>query len=416
MGQTSHIFSIDEKKSVHYLYLFIAWPFLAFFVAIANYGQKEARRVVYFFLIYYGLTFVNNNEGVDAFRYILMLQHNASLPFSEFFRVAGGLYSGTSVDIVEPLISFIISRFTVFHGIYFAVWAAIFGYFYTRSINLVHDRYQLNPGWNTLIPMLFFIFILPITYISGVRMWTAAWIFFYGAYHVIIYRDKRFILLALSASLVHWSFLSANAILLLYFFAGNRNIIYLPLAVASFLVPRLLFSTFGVLSVELGGAFQARYEGYSSEGYMMNQQIQQESASWFMQMGYDLIFYYLLFAIIIIQIISRGEEKDSMMKNLYSFLLLFLTFVNFGKPIPSFGGRFQIVFMIFATFYLFLYYVRIKTERITLLTVMGILPMLLYVAITLRLSLQSISVWILAPGMGSPLLAPGLSFFDLLFN
>ena len=264
--------------------------------------------------------------------------------------------------------------------------------------------------------MAFFVLVLPITYVSGVRMWTAAWIFFYGAYHVIVYRDKRYIFLALSASLMHWSFLSANAILLIYFFAGNRNFIYAPLAVVSFLAPSLLFPTISALSYSLGGAFLARFEGYSSEGYMLNQQIQQEGASWFLQLGSDAIFYYLIFAIVIIQINSMNEEKDPIMKNLYSFLLLFLAFVNFGKPIPSFGGRFQIVFLIFATFYLFLYYARIKTERIAVLILLGILPMLLNVSITFRLGSQSISAWILAPGLGSPLLAPALSFFDLLFK
>ena len=87
MEQRSRILSLDETNSKHYLYLFIVWPFLAFLVAIANYGKKEARMVVYFFLIYYGLTFVNTSEGVDAYRYILMLQDNTRLPFTDFFKV-----------------------------------------------------------------------------------------------------------------------------------------------------------------------------------------------------------------------------------------------------------------------------------------------------------------------------------------
>jgi EpsG-like putative glucosyltransferase len=396
--------------------LFIFWPFLAFLLALANYNTKEARKVVFFFLIYYGLTFVNNNESGDAYRYILNLQINGSLPFSEIFKLLGGLYASTSIDIVEPLVSFIISRFTVYHGVYFAVWAAIFGYFYLKSINLIHDRYQLNPGWNTMIPMAFIVLVLPITNISGVRMWTAAWIFFYGAYQVIINRDKRFIFLALAASLLHWSFLSANAVLLIYFFVGNRNYIYTPLAAISFLAPTLLLPTFSALSYKLGGAFLVRFEGYSSEGYIMNQQLMHQSASWFLKLGYDLVFYYFLLAIIIIQFNSLYVEKDDKMKNLYSFLLLFLAFVNFGKAIPSFGGRFQILFLIFASLYLFLYHARIKTDKITVLTLLGIFPMLLNVAISFRLASQSISVWLFTPGLGLPLLAPGISLFDLLFK
>ena len=120
--------------------LFIIWPFLAFLTALFNYRQKEARNVVFLFLVYYGLTFANNNEFVDAYRYALHLESNAKLPFSEFFKIVGGLYSDTSIDIVEPLISFIISRFTSYHGLYFAVCAAIFGFFYPG--NLTHCSYR----------------------------------------------------------------------------------------------------------------------------------------------------------------------------------------------------------------------------------------------------------------------------------
>jgi hypothetical protein len=406
----------DDFDSKYYLYLFIIWPFLAFLLALGNYSQKGARRVVYFFLIYYGLTFVNSSEGVDAYNYILTFQQNARLPFSAFFDVVGGLYSGTSIDLVEPLISFFVSRFTTFHGAYFAVWAAIFGFFYLKSVNLIYDRYQLNPGWNTMIPMAFFALILPISSINGVRMWTAAWIFFYGAYHVILYRDKRYLVLAMAASLVHWSFFSANAILLIYAFVGNRNYIYLPLALISFVASDIFFGFFGTLASWLGGSIQGRFEGYASVGNMMVEQISRENASWFILLGNDLIFYYLLFVILIIQINTWYLEKDGKMKNLYSFLLIFLAFVNFGKPIPTFGLRFQIVFMIFATLYLFLYYARIKTERIQVLVLLGLLPMMLKLALTFRLASHSISLYLFTPGLGFPLLAPAKSLYDILFS
>lgn len=405
----------DDFDSRNYLYLFIIWPFLAFLLALGNYNQKGARRVVYFFLVYYGLTFVNSSDGVDAYNYIITFQQNARLPFSAFFDVVGGLYSGTSIDVMEPLISFFISRFTTFHGVYFAAWAAIFSFFYLKSINLIYDRYQLNRGWNTMIPLAFFTLILPISSINGVRMWTAAWIFFYGAYHVILNKDRRYLILAMSASLVHWSFFSANAILLIYTFAGNRNYIYLPLVLISFVASDLLFGVFGRLSYILGGAFQGRFEGYASTGNILVEQIARQDASWFLRLGNDLIFYYLVFTILIIQINTWYMEKDRQMKNLYSFLLLFLAFVNFGKPIPTFGLRFQMVFLLFATLYLFLYYARLKTERIQLLVLLGILPMALKLALTFRLATHSISLYLFTPGLGLPLLAPAKSLFEILF-
>lgn len=391
---------------------------MAFICALTNYSQKEAKKVVYIFLIYFGFTyFISTSYYVDAAGYALDLKANAALPFSDFFKIIGGLYtSDTSVDFIEPLISFIVSRFTDDYRILFGAFAALFGFFYLKSIDLLHNRYKDNTGWKISINLAFFTVILPITAINGFRMWTAAWMFFYGAYHVILYRDAKYLLLTLASIFVHWSFLSANVILLIYFFSGNRNYIYLPLAIASFVVPSIIAPLFQSISLRLGGAMQNRYQSYSSEEYVLQRHQSMEQASWFLQLGNNLVFYYLLIAIIVIQLRYGALMKEKTEKNLFSFLLLFLAFVNFGKDIPSFGGRFQIVFFLFATLYVFLYFLKQPVRNVNLLTWIGLFPMLLYTAIVFRQGSEGINAWIFMPGFGLPWFVPGLSIADFLFN
>jgi hypothetical protein len=417
-GISSQLVTIPVANSKHYLLLFLLWPFLAFITALTSYSQKESKKVVYLFLIYFGLSYViSSSEGyVDSSGYIMQLKANALLPFSDFFRIVGGLYAtDTSVDIVEPLISFIVSRFTNNPRFLFAVFAAVFGFFYLRSINLLYNRYMENSGLNVLMHLAFFTVIIPITSINGFRMWTAAWIFFYGTYHVVLHHDARYLLIALGSSLVHWSFLSANVILIIYFFAGNRNFIYLPLAIASFVVPKLITPLFLTLSLKLGGALQNRYEGYSSEEYLAIRQGAVEAAPWFLRLSNDLVFYYLLLAMIVIQLKSGYLMKEKAERNLFSFLLLFLSFVNFGIAIPSFGGRFQLVFFLFATLYVFLYFLKIPGNKVKMLSWFGLFPMLLYTIVEFRQVSIFINAWILTPGLGLPLLVPGLSIYDVLF-
>jgi hypothetical protein len=390
---------------------------MAFITALINYSQKESKKVVYLFLIYYGLTFVVGSAGNDAERYALALKIYAKLPFSDFFNIVSGLYSSdTSVDVIGPLISFFVSRFTSDHRLLFAAYAALFGYFYLKSINLLHERYLENSGWNVLIHLVFFTMILPIMAINGFRMWTAAWIFFYGAYHVVLYRDSRYLLIALGASLVHFSFLSANAILIIYFFARNCNIIYLPLAIVSFILPKIVVPFFQTIFGTLGGALRSRAEMYSSESAIIGRQEAYGQLVWFMQIGEDLVLYYLLFAIIIIQFKQRHLVKDQAEKNLFSFLLLFLAFVNFGKEIPSFGGRFQVIFFMLATLYIFLYFLKLDGTKINLLTIVGLFPMVLYATIAFRQGSDSMNAWIITPGLGLPLIVPALSVTDFLFR
>lgn len=416
-SSSNQLFRNQLIDSRHYLILFLLWPFLALITALTNYSQKEAKKIVYLFLIYYGLSFVIGNEGMDAARYASWLKATAALPFSDFFKIVGNLYSSdTSVDIIQPLITFIVSRFTGNYRILFAVYAGLFGFFYLKSINLLHNGYRENPGWNSVIYLIFFAVILPITSINGFRMWTAAWIFFYGAYHVIIHRDPKYLLITLGSSLVHFSFLSANVILLIYYFAGNRNLIYIPLAIASFVLPKLMTPIFQSISLRLGGALQSRYMGYSNEEYVLERQESLEQVNWFVTLSQDLIFYYLIIAVIFIYLVNRDLMKEKNEKNLFSFILLLLSFVNFSKAIPSFGSRFQILFLLFATLYVFLYFLKLPGNKLSLLAIAGLFPMALYAAVDFRIGSESINAWIFTPGLGLPLIVPGLSIADLLFH
>lgn len=371
--------------------------------------------MVFFFLVYYGLTFVYDNIYVDASRYVENLQQTAELPFSDFGKIVSGLYSDTTLDIAEPFVTFVVSRFTKSGNIFFAVWAAIFAFFYMRSIRYFHDRYLAGPGLNALIFMAFFVLIQPITKVGGIRMPVATWIFFFGAFHVVMYRDPKYFLVALSASLVHWSFLTVNALLLIYLLAGNRNMVYFPIVILSFILPQLAAPYFESVARNLGGAFLQRYEGYSSQGYILNSMYEMQDAPWFVQMSGNLIFYYLLAAILFIYFFTSQYPKEKYERNLFSFLLLLVAFVNFGAVIPTFGGRFEIVFYLFATLYIFLHALKLEGNHLRLITWVGLFPMLLYIAVLFRIDSVSVSAFLFTPGLGVPLLAPAVSLADVLF-
>jgi len=132
----------ESLKSVrNYFILFLLWPFVAFLTALANFSREESRKVVYVFLVYYGLNFFIGDTGyVDSMGYARDLELHATLPFSEFFRILGGLYSSDdAVDIYKPLVSFVVSRFTDDHRVLFGVLAAVFGFIFLIPIFFVFD-------------------------------------------------------------------------------------------------------------------------------------------------------------------------------------------------------------------------------------------------------------------------------------
>jgi len=406
--------SISSGKS--YLILFIIWPFLSFILALANYTQKEARLVVYLFLVYFGLTFVAENEAMDSFGYVETFVFYSTLPFKDFFKVLSGYYSyGASLDFIEPTITFLLSRFTKNHHIFFAVFAALFAFFYLRSFNLLYDRYTKNPNWNAWLFMVFSVVVIPITSLSGLRMWIAAWIFFLGAYQVLLTRNPKFLLLALSACLMHWSFLNLNLLLIVWYFAGNRNAIYTPLAISSFFLPQLMRPMLEMIAGFTGGGIAARLEGYTGESHSETYQDWFESTAWFIQLNHDMIWYFFIAAIVLIRIFKKDVMKGKLEENWYSYLLLLFTMVNFGRALPDFGRRMQSIFILFASVYLFLYFLKLSEQRIRFITVAGAFPLLLYTFIEFRAAADSMSAWLLAPGLGLPLLDPGLTLAEVLF-
>ena len=415
LNSTAYQFNeYDFKSSKNYLLLFIVWPFLAFLTALANYSKKEARIIVYLFIIYYGLCYYVGQTFMDSYAYVLKLQENASLPFSEIFKIFGSLYTDTSVDIVEPLISFIVSRFTSDYSFLFAAYAALFGFFYLKSLNLLYFRYRVNRNWNALVFLIFFALIIPVTTINGVRMWTAAWAFFYGAYHVILYRKGQYLILTIASCLIHWSFVSANAILLLYFFVGNRNFIYMPVTIASFIFPGAFLPLFTRFTI--GGSVQDRIAGYTNLDYMTGVQESMEQVRSFVNLRYDFVFYYLIITVFFIKFIANNRVNEKPQKSLFSFILLFLAFVNFGYGIPSFGGRFRIVFLLFAVTYVLHFLTKMRGAWSTLITLIGLIPMTLYVLVELRIGAEVINGWTFLPGFGMPLFVHGLSLADLFFS
>lgn len=94
------------------------------------------------------------------------------------------------------------------------------------------------------------------------------------------------------------------------------------------------------------------------------------------------------------QILTRNKIRDEREKSLYSFLLLFISFVNFAAFIPTLGGRFKLVFFLFATTYLFILFLHMKRSRVSVITIVGLFPMLLYAAVAFRTGATNMNAWI----------------------
>lgn len=386
---------------------FLVWPFLAFLLALRNIGNRTNLRIILAFFVLYGLTFVVN-PAMDSARYAQDLISAYEQPFSEFFGILSQLYGAQdSVDIVQPLLTYVVSRFTDDHRLLFACFAFVFGFFYLKSVQAGYFQYRLTRTWNALVFLLFLPWIVPIFDINGFRMWTATWIFFYGTYQVLYHRRNLFLLLAFSSALVHFSFLSVCLALLVYLLLGNRNGLYLVLAVVTFFVSEFPVDFIREYGQLLGEGLSAKIQAYTHEQYMAQLGERSEQAAWFIRLSGPALYYYYSGLVLYVFWRVRKKAVDTGFANLFAFMLLLLSFVNMVALLPS-GGRFRSLFYIVATVVMVMYYARYHySRRIHWLMVLGLAPMALKALIAFRIGSETVNTILFFP---SPVI---IGMFDI---
>lgn len=328
----------EKKDTIHIWLLFIAWPFLSFLYALLNFRSRPLRKFIFLFFIYYGFVFIVKNPEVDANRYIEQFQEWTSRGVEEYMTQVSSIYSeGSEQNITDPFIitvDFLLSRFTSNEQFLMATFAFFFGFVYLKAIGSIFDY---KKEWNNtlLIPYYFyFASILSIINISTFRFAFASWIFFYGAYQVVIVRGleskasmMRYIFIAFSAILVHFSFLIPCLILLIYLTAGNLGVLYYPLVLSSFIFRQDFSSLIDLQDVDIPTSISKKSQAYLSEGYKSLYKENREGLKWFIRYPFNFIFAGI--ALLVMRIRHNLSNLQPGTINLFYFCLLYFAFANF---------------------------------------------------------------------------------------
>lgn len=379
------------------LFVFVLWPFLGFLFAIRNYNQKISRAVILLFFVLYGFIIVNDRDGADLYSNYLRFSQYVIEPDSYFWVLINGLFKqdGT-LDIIQKLIVFFVSRVTSNVNYLYLVYALIFGYVYLKGISLLHKFYNNNRNINSWLMLFMFVLIIPITSIGNFRFFSAVWIFFIGAYHVVLYKNYKFLFVALLSVFMHFGLIAANLLLIIYLILGNRNKLYLIIIAFSFLIPSIAGDLIVSVANNFGGGFEDKANEYlSADSFEI---VANKQLSWFLTLRPKLIIYYI-YLMYIVSYFIWPKQKDEGMNNLFSFSLLFFAFTNFVIAVPSLGGRYLGIFELFAFSYLcFAMFYRYQYDKkLSIYSYLGLIPLLLHFIITFRTSAETINIWLLSP-------------------
>jgi hypothetical protein len=373
---------------------FIISPFLGLIQSFSNYKQKWAANGVWLFVIFFGYTMFKP-PGMDSYRYVLELEGLYNSPVnwdnfvSSFYEEGGKL-----VDIYQPLITYAVSLFTNNGDILFAVYGIVFGYFYSRNIWLLLKlTYRTSMNFKSWILIFTFACLIGYWALNGVRMWTAAHIFFYGTFKYIVEGNRKGLLIAVSSVLVHFSFLTPALLLLSFFFIRVPHKISYIFYVGSFFVSQLNLGQLNArLEAILPAVFTRKLDAYTSES-MVNRVARVEAkTSWFLAFKSESLDYFILIMLSTIYFSTRRTSSyNKEFNNLFSFALLFLTISNILSSVPS-ASRYLVIAHLFSVTVVFYFYIYYNNKLFNKWFVISIPLVLFYIIISIRGSLDMTSV------------------------
>jgi hypothetical protein len=392
-----------NSRAIHY-FVFLINPFLGLISVLKNFRRKN---IAFFFPVFLSFIGASIYPYGDAERYRdrFYEMHDKEISFDNFKNTL--LDGETSWDVAVPTISYLIAIFSRNEKILFAVFGLILGFFYGKNIQYILDKLDKKHA-NFYILFLVIVFSMIVTFwdgIRGVRMWTAAHIFFYAVSRIIENRKLNdFPYLILSCA-YHFSFLLPVLLFLIYFFLPKRNLLTVSFLffILSIVVSDSNFEATKQFVVNNSPVFfKSKAEVFTADTYV--EIIQKKSNDFsFHRATYMLAgkytFYYLL-------IISFLANRLVLIKTNHYFRFFLFAFIIFGvaniiSVLPS-GGRFISIAMMFSIIPVYYGYINAKKRYLFHIT---ILPLLYWLIITIRTGFYSLS-------LGSVIGNPLVIFFD----
>jgi len=318
--------------------------------SLTYWRQPFSRNVFWLFCVFFGLTFIiaEGEMTADSEYYARLLTQyaNSSISLSDLWR---SFYSESSnyVDIVQPLITYLISRMTANPTVLFTVFGTIFGFFYTSNIWYLLGKLEGKISVVLFVYILTFALLNPIWNINGFRMWAAAQIFLYGALPYFFEGKIKKLLWSAFAILVHFSFVYPVAVLMLYHFLKNKIDIYFGFFIITSFIKELDLDFVRESLSFLPGFLQARVAGYTNLEYAEFRADRMELHNWYIVYS-RLVMRWVVYgiAIFVYLFFKRNLMTRKDLMSLFCFTVLLYGFANIFSLVPS-GERVLTVATIF---------------------------------------------------------------------
>lgn len=347
---------MSRIRNIRYLYLSIFLsPLISLNPILTKVPWKYKKPLLIAVITIFGALLTQRTDS-DGTRHLKRVyEYYDGLSFSDYvygsYRILNfdPLYE-TNDDIYIHTVSYIAGGILRMPSLFFALVAFVFAFFYINAMEKVffYKNIQIN---NLLI---FFVTTLVITInfvdnMDSVRMWTGAWVMFYGAFRYTETYKKKYIILLACSIIFHASYIVVAIPAFIIVFTRNFNKkILIALYITSFLISfnpteiiqNLNSNALGASKVE--AYYKDENDIRNSEEILAKEQEKIDSQNFYKKYGklHSINFGTNFF---IISFILMGWFSFKYMTNLeyqlFSLGILMMTWGNLGSFIYAFYNR-----------------------------------------------------------------------------
>lgn len=337
--------------------LFLISPFFSFLYSLHRVNTKSSYLIFFLSSIFFGMSFtvesgksfnVNQYDGqfyrekFEQYIYVSYIDFQQGL--MDFLSFDDG-----GKDYYFDTIAFYLSRITDNYHYMFMVFAIIFSYFSLKSLKFLTNEENFKNTFVSYILLYLFTYN-QIFNINGVRFWTAAWVAVYCVFQIYRNRKKIYLILSFITPFIHGSYWFFIGILLLASIFRSFTRFWSFMFILSFFI-----SIFAVELLQEVKNYLPIFLSRSLDYYLSEEILNQgwSGFGWLSILFNKILIFYIAFLIIVL---IKNESKilnNIKTRNLYQFLLIWVSIFNFLMIVPSLGSRFmQISYPIIAYIWL----------------------------------------------------------------
>jgi hypothetical protein len=383
-----------KNNALGYFLVYLLNPFLAFIIAFNEFKKNKNHIIIILFYVFYGLLFVVNDQNdYDANRLANMFHNTYEMNFQTFLY-RSFIYDAngdSATDLLLQSVLFISSRFSNSEPFFFAVLSLVYALVFVALLKSIHKHLKFNV--NTNVYFIFLFLLIPVFEINRFRFFIAIIVYTIFVLRYLEYKNLKYLFYSGASILCHFSFIAPVCILLLYHFIGNRNKLLLALFLISPFISNFVSNDIvNEFSQMLGGNVEAKLDLYTKDfsEFELDEIVNYvQETRWIIKIQYDLLFYTFMSAIVFLNL--KRLKLNELSSNLYSFILLFATYVNFIRNLPE-SFRFIIIITLFGTIYLLLFFSYMNEKKLSITTWLLLVPIVIYSLIKIRSGMETFSI------------------------